>query len=351
MQILITGSRGYIGMPLVYELSKLHNVIGVDNLSRENWVRECTGKKENYLEYPDIINNTIIGDLTDREFVKRLLAIHKPRVIIHLASQPSMPYSDMSGERASFTQVNNLTMCLNLLWAIKELDLNTRLVITTTTGIPGQRYKVIPEEPVINSAGSWYHVTRGFDSTNCALAAKQFGIETLELRTSIVYGVKTSCFREEGFKTRFDTDRYFGTAINRFVKQAIDSKSITVYGKGLQTKPFISLEDTIASLINSISYKMTSKHEIMNQVTDHISIKDLAKLIGGKDVIHIDNPRKENETFNMKFKNTKFLKLLGRKPSVMKSEIEMMKSDIGGVIWFPLKNTLNGLDNSITFST
>jgi len=338
MRILVTGDNGYIGFPTIIELinNTGHTIIGVDNDFRTEWVEKVTGK----LFYPETQNLHsdgryihIKGDLTDASFVNEILAIHKPDCIIHLASQPSMPYSQINGERAAFSQINNLSMLLNLLWGAKCIVPKCRFVVTTTTGIPGQMYDWIPEEPVINAAGSWYHVSRGFDSANMALAARQWGVTILELRTAIVYGIQTGAMREYGLQTRFDTDYYFGTALNRFVQAGIDGKEITVYGKGHQTKPFISLEDTVHSLVNAIHYDVPPGHYIFNQTTESVAIVELAKMIHkhtNAPIIHLDNPRKENEDFQMTFDNERFLHLLGREPVRMESEIKCMIEHING---------------------
>ena len=329
MKIFVMGADGYLGFPLCYELSKTeHTVIGVDNDSRNKWVFNCGGLQDYSSSILDKCKNIHIikGDLTDRSLVNELLKIHKPDCIIHLASQPSMPYSDLNGERALFTQINNISMCVNLLWGIKENGLKSKVIITTTTGIVGQCLSSIPEAGTINGAGSWYHVSRGFDSSNCSLASRQWGQDVLELRTSIVYGLQTDLMKKHGVTSRFDTDFYFGTALNRFIKQAIRGEEITIYGKGEQMKPFISLEDCVHSLINAIDYPV-SGHEIMNQVTNNVSIKELAEMIfvaTGAKITHIDNPRKEKEDFKMKFQNDKFLKLLGREPKNMAEEVSNM---------------------------
>ena len=324
MLIMVTGSAGYIGMPLCYELEKQgkHEVIAVDNYSREDWVKRCGGDTNNVYGF---LGTTLEGDLTNRAFVEELVAIHKPDVIIHLASQPSMPYSQISSERASFTQWNNVSMCLNILWAIK--DLPTKLIITTTTGIPGQYYPVVPEDITLNQAGSWYHISRGFDSANCSLAARQWGQKVIELRTAIVYGLQTEAMRKLGMATRFDTDPYFGTALNRFVKQAIDGVPITIYGKGEQTKPFIALDDCVRSIMNAIEYEQEHTHQIFNQMTQCVSINRLAKAIElatPVQIKHVDNPRKEKEDFEMHFNNGDFLKLLDSKPIKLEYEILRM---------------------------
>jgi len=51
-----------------------------------------------------------------------------------------------------------------------------------------------------------------------------------------------------------------------------------------------------------------------------VSIVDLAKMVS-KNIKHIPNPRKENETFKMKFENKEFLKVLGKEPTTIKKGI------------------------------
>ncbi len=339
MKILVTGANGYLGYPLVFKLThdNKHDIVGIDNNFREEWVSKIVGSAcsncGGYLNYDRYTE--IIGDLTDQDFINEILTIHKPDVIIHLASQPSMPYSQINAERALFTQTNNLIMCLNLLWGIKTNELKCRFIITTTTGIPGQQYPVIPEDYTLNMAGSWYHASRGFDSVNCRLAVKQWEQEVIEFRTSIVYGIQTELMRNLQISTRFDTDKYFGTVLNRFVQQAIDGKALTVYGRGDQSKPFISLEDTVASLINAIDYKFPKGHTILNQTTEMLSINRLADIIQIETsckVAHMLNPRNENEEHEMFFDNARFLKVLNNKPQKAKDEIPKMIEYLKGVI-------------------
>ena len=88
-QILVTGASGYIGYPLMRKLwNNDYDAMGVDNNARDIWVSRITG----YRTWQDA-KRTIEGDLTDKDFVNEILRIHRPEVIIHLASQPSMPYS------------------------------------------------------------------------------------------------------------------------------------------------------------------------------------------------------------------------------------------------------------------
>jgi len=329
--ILVTGADGYIGRALILELLTVHKqqrIIGVDNFARRKWVEEVKG--DSFFPLDPIRRKRyklIRADLSNYKTFYRLIKKYKPQTIIHLASQPSMPYSQIDTKHAVYTQVNNLNMSLGLLWAVKELSPKTRIIVTTTTGIPGQAYEKIPEEPTINAAGSWYHVSRGFDSANMSLAARQWGLQIVEFRTSIVFGARTDALYLEELFTRFDTDFYFGTALNRFVMQKMSGQPITVYGKGNQVKPFVSLDDCVRSLVRASYIDFPKGHTILNQVTEHMSIRDLAHLIS-RDVKHIPNPRKENENFKMTFDNKKFLKVLGRPARNKQVVIEELIGDV-----------------------
>jgi UDP-sulfoquinovose synthase len=46
--------------------------------------------------------------------------------------------------------------------------------------------------------------------------------------------------------TRFDYDAVFGTALNRFLVQAVIDMPMTVYGQGRQTRGFLDIRDTLA---------------------------------------------------------------------------------------------------------
>ena len=331
-RVLITGSNGYIGNALICALSqmKTHEFFQVDNLGRENWAKEVGGLSlTTYLNY-----NFFLGDLANPNETRRMLHYFHPDVIVHLASQPSGPYSEISLAHRDFTQTNNLRMLLNLLCVSKEFNLNPKFIVTTTTGVPGAPNEPILEAPTPNQAGSAYHVSRGFDSANLSLAAKQWGYRALEMRTSIVYGTRIDAVNQPC--SRFDWDFYFGTALNRFCVQKKMNKPIKVYGKGLQRKPFISLRDCVASLIKAIDYDFLPGHKIVNQTTGCYSIVEVAKAVGGE-IEHIQNPRIEKEDHEMVIHNSEFMKILNgfsnnlpasNDTAQLEKEIELILMDI-----------------------
>jgi len=341
MTIFITGTDGYCGWPVLLRLLAKTNetIIAVDNGSRRQWVSDVGSSSlipiadfdKRMSEIDSMFPNRVHFfnyDLTFASNVRYLLREFKPDIVLHLAAQPSAPYSQIDLDRCNFTQHNNMQMTRNLLWNIKDMELPCRFVITTTTGIYGAPDFDIPEGGlVINKeeipfpamAGSFYHMSRAFDSSNLWLAHRQFGIPVIELRTSIVCGSSTEETRQSDvLANRFDDDFYFGVVVNRFATQALTNQPLTVYGKGDQSKPIISLEDMVESTVNACFYDKED-YAVFNQVSEVITIKKLANNVKQcvedvcsteVEVKHIANPRVEKEEHNMSMDNKRFLKEL-----------------------------------------
>jgi UDP-sulfoquinovose synthase len=350
MTIIVTGADGYIGWPVALRIANRtdERVIGVDNFGRREWVADVGSvsatpipsmdeRLEAAREVHGATNLSFVeADLTEKAAVDELLAVHEPEVVVHAAAQPSAPYSQINGERANFTQHNNMQATRNLLWGLEEHDLtDTHFVETTTTGVYGAPEFPIPEGgttvenagerdelPFPAEGGSWYHQTKSYDAGNMRLAHDQFGIPISDVRTAITYGTEVEETRaDDRLATRFDFDYYFGTVAHRFCAQAVAGYPVTVYGKGEQRKPFISLEDAVEGLANLALGDASERPEgltVYNQVTRAISIVEVAETIAavgdefGHDVAveHFENPRDEDETHKMEIENPRYLDLI-----------------------------------------
>jgi len=223
-----------------------------------------------------------------------------------------------------------------LLWGIKEVNLVSEcsFIETTTMGVYGAPEFEIPEGflsieqstgkdtiPYPGMAGSWYHMSKSNDVNNLYLASKMWGLSIIDLRMAIVYGTETeeTALAPE-LATRFDFDFNFGVVGNRFCAMALTGHPITVYGKGEQRKPQISLEDCVCSIVNAAKLQVNGKFEVYNQTTEAPSIKGIAeavKKVGERlklyvEVKHIPNPRVEKEEHKMTINTDKFQKLLGK---------------------------------------
>jgi len=370
MTILVTGADGYLGWPTSLRIATRTDdrVVLVDNFGRREWVSEVGSVSatpvadiETRLEAAEDVHGLtnlsfVEGDLTDRMFVDELLQIHEPNTIVHTAAQPSAPYSQINGERANFTQHNNMQATRNLVWGLQENDLTTtHLIETTTTGVYGAPEFPIPEGgatmehggerdsvPFPAMAGSWYHLTKSHDAANLRLAHKQFDIPISDVRTAITYGAATEeTAADERLATRFDFDYYFGVVAHRFAAQAIAGYPITVYGKGKQRKPFISLEDAVeglARLALNDTDERPAEHVVYNQVTRPISIVEMGTTIAevatefgfGTEVEHFENPRDEDETHQMEIDNERYLDLIGQQSVTFEEGIRGVFAQLEG---------------------
>ncbi|WP_324664191.1 NAD-dependent epimerase/dehydratase family protein [Haloarcula sediminis] len=351
MTILVTGADGYIGWPTALRIASRTDdrVLLVDNFGRREWVEEIGStsavpvasideRLDAAEETLGITNMSFVeGDLVEKDFVDELLQVHEPDTVVHAAAQPSAPYSQINGERANYTQHNNLQSTRNLLWGLEEHDLtDTHFIETTTTGVYGAPEFPIPEGgatmenqgeaddvPFPAMAGSWYHLTKSHDAANMRLAHKQFDIPVSDVRTAITYGTETEETREDDrLKTRFDFDYYFGTVTHRFCAQAVAGYPVTVYGKGEQRKPFVSLEDAVEGLAQLALGDAGDRPDgltVYNQVTRAISIVEIAETIAdvGEQfdldvaVEHFENPRDEDETHKMEIEKDQYMDLIG----------------------------------------
>jgi len=362
MTILVTGADGYVGWPTSLRIAAHTDdrVLLVDNFARRDWVDEVgsvsatpVNSIEARLDAAEDVHGLtnlsfVEGDLTNKDFVDELLAVHEPDTVVHTAAQPSAPYSQINGERANYTQHNNLQATRNLLWGLEEHDLtDTHFIETTTTGVYGAPEFPIPEGgatmenqgdrddvPFPAMAGSWYHLTKSHDAANMRLAHQQFDIPVSDVRTAIVYGTQTEETRaDDRLSTRFDFDYYFGTVAHRFAAQAVAGYPVTVYGKGEQRKPFISLEDAVeglAQLALTDPDDRPDDHVVYNQTTRAISIVEIAETIAdvgddyGLDVAveHFENPRDEDETHKMEIEHDRYDALIGEQAKDFESGID-----------------------------
>jgi nucleoside-diphosphate-sugar epimerase len=368
MTILVTGGDGYIGWPTALRIADRtdERVLAVDNFARREWVESVGSVSATPVasiderlaaaqEVHGLANLSFVeGDLTERSFVEELLDVHEPSAVVHTAAQPSAPYSQINGERANFTQHNNMQATRNLLFGLHEQGLtDTHFIETTTTGVYGAPDFPIPEGgavmehegerdevPFPAMAGSWYHLTKSHDAANMRLAHSQFDIPVSDVRTAITYGTETAETRpDDRLKTRFDFDYYFGVVAHRFAAQAVAGYPLTVYGKGEQRKPFVSLEDAVEGLARLALGDPADRPEpltVYNQVTRPIAIVELAETIRDVaadhgldvDVTHVENPRDEDEEHAMEIDNDRYMALVGEQRATFADGVDDVLSTL-----------------------
>jgi UDP-sulfoquinovose synthase len=362
MNILITGADGYLGWSLVNYLGlKGHDVFGADNFYRRSWVAEMDShtiipissmavRQQAIREVHGIDFEFQVGDLNNYIFVKRLLERNKPDVIVNFAHQPSAPYSMQSPQHAVFTQINNLTNNLNILWAIRETNPDIHLVSLGTMGIYGVPGIDVTEGffdvefrgrkdtlPFPHQPWSIYHASKCHEFTNMNFLSKLWDIPITDINQGVVYGTRIEGMEDPRLKTRFDIDSCFGTAINRFCAQAVIGFPLTPYGSGDMIRGFIALRDSMRCLELAIKNPPESgKYEVYNQLDEIYGITQLAEIVmdaglrnGLKaEINRVENPRAEKEKHYYNPDASK-LRDLGFKPKhTLDQELDIMLKDL-----------------------
>ena len=386
MKILVLGSDGYIGYPLVLHLLKRGNeVMGVDDYSRRRRVNEIGSKslipiepaivRKSYLSknYPNYFSEVGCSLGNDSAgFIKSILHSFRPDTIVHLAEQPSAPWSMKNAEFAKQTQLSNVLGTLDLLWAIREVCPRAHLIKLGSMGEYGTPECDIPEGtipegcigshesskidgyiktnqgfvvncpmaglPFPRSPNSFYHLSKVHDTHNIIFASKTWDLTCTDIMQGVVFGVNRT--NNEMELTRFDYDECFGTVINRFCVQAMTGQSLTVYGEGNQTRGFLSLNDSIECLSLAIDNPPErGDYRTFNQFGHIISIHDLARMIVEEAehhnmfpaIISMLNPRTELDGHYYNPRNLK-LNDLGYIPSSLRSGIAELLASLRGYI-------------------
>ncbi|MBO9326613.1 MAG: NAD-dependent epimerase/dehydratase family protein [Roseiflexus sp.] len=348
MRILVLGGDGYLGWPTALHLSQRgHEVAVLDNFSRRLWDHELGTESLTPIEtlqqriavWRQLTGKIIIpfiGDLCDYTFLEPVIRDFQPEAVVHFGEQRSAPYSMIDRQHAVFTHVNNVVGTLNVLYAIADHAPDCHLVKLGTMGEYGtpnidieEGYITITHKgrtdtlPYPKQPGSWYHATKVHDSTNILLACRIWGLRATDLNQGVVYGVETpETTLDPRLATRFDYDGVFGTALNRFLVQAVIGLPLTVYGKGGQTRGFLDIRDTLACVeLAILNPAARGEFRVFNQFTEQFNVAGLAEAVReaaqefGLDVTinHLPNPRVEKEEHYYNAANTRLLDL-GLKP-------------------------------------
>ena len=355
MKIAILGGDGFCGWATALYLSrKGHSIAIVDNFVRRQWDHELGAQTltpirplaERLAVWQQLTGNTIeswVGDVTDYEFLSSMVCSFEPDAIVHFAEQRSAPYSMIDRKHAVFTQVNNVTGTLNILYAIRELAPDCHLVKLGTMGEYGtpnidieEGYITIEHNgrrdvlPFPKQPGSFYHLSKVHDSHNIAFTCRAWGIRATDLNQGVVYGTLTDeAEMDEALVNRFDYDEVFGTVLNRFCAQAALGHPLTVYGKGGQTRGFLDIRDTVRCVeIACLNPANPGEFRVFNQFTEQFNVLELAQMVQeiGKhlglrvQINHLPDPRVEAESHYYNAKHSSLISL-GLEPHLLSNSL------------------------------
>ncbi len=273
MKIFVTGGAGFVGRSLTKSLiEKNHNVIIFDNLSNssENAIKP-------FLDKVDFIK----CDITNYDDISS--SIKSSYIVIHLASKINVQESFAN---PNLTKNVNVDGTKNLLEACKENKI-MKIIAASSAAVYSdcndsnvylsENSKTGPISPYGKSKLEMEEVIRKF--------SKLHGLNAVILRFFNIFGIEQS-------------PEYAGV-ITKFFERINENRSLEVFGDGLQTRDFISVEDAVGSIHNTIANIEGKYGNIFNIASGKsTSIKELAKLmilISGKNLDIYYSPKKDGE--------------------------------------------------------
>lgn len=325
--ILVLGSDGYIGH--AYIDGSRHETAGIDNTYKRTLLQNLNIEPlyNTRIAMDDFIDCAQYGELS---FYIRMV---KPHTIIHLAENPSAPYS-MSGREEAFGLVdNNLFSTLNLIYAVRDYAPDCHIIKLGTMGEYGTPNVQIPEgwfdleykgrkDRMLfpKTPHSMYHLSKVFESDALAFACRMWNLRVTDLQQGFVHSINNY-----DNPSRFCYDGMFGTVLNRFMIQALIGHPLTVYGKGGQTRGVLHLKDTIQCLDLAVENPANKgEYRVINQLTEWKSVNDYAVLVKQAakklgwfvDIESIPNPRIEKEDHFYDVEHTRLTEY-GLKPTLL----------------------------------
>ncbi|MDG6982114.1 MAG: NAD-dependent epimerase/dehydratase family protein [Nitrososphaerota archaeon] len=305
--VIIFGGDGYIGWPLALHLAwrAERDVVIVDNLVTRRLVESAgsdslvpigspSSRMLAYERASGKGNLTFVrADARDPKEVDWVISKYQPESVVHLAQQRSAPFSMIDQEHALYTELNNIATNLNIVFSMTRHVPGAHLLKMGTMGEYGTPNIEITEGPVEirrdgrrhramfpRAAQSWYHLSKVFDTYNVMLANKIHGLRATDVMQGVVYGSQTNEIVDESLSTRFDLDSVWGTIINKYVAQAVVYNKLLIYGKGRQTRGYLSLYDSIKCLSLLLDNPPAEgEYRVVNQIDETFDTLQLAKKV------------------------------------------------------------------------
>jgi|MTBAKSStandDraft_2_1061841.scaffolds.fasta_scaffold03151_12 UDP-glucose 4-epimerase len=261
---LITGGCGFIGRNLISRLlSEQGNYIRIiDNLSvgsekdlqsvAEFITTNCT-----LADFP-VRNDTsvelVVGDILDEPLAFKLT--EGMDIIVHLAANTGVA---PSVKNPRFDCVTNVIGTLNYLEAARLNKVN-RFVFASSGAPAGECeppiHEELPPHPV-----SPYGASKLAGEGYCSAYFRTFGVETVALRFSNVYGP---------LSTMKDS------VVAKFIKRILDGKDMEIYGDGSQTRDFIYIDDLIRALLSAADESRAGGETFQIATAKETSVSELA---------------------------------------------------------------------------
>jgi CDP-paratose 2-epimerase len=248
--ILVTGGCGFIGSNLADRLAdRGETVLVLDNLARVGVQENARWLKARHRERIEIVTGDVRDSITVIDLVRQA------RAVLHLAAQVAVT-SSLQNPIDDFE--TNARGTLNILEAVRLHNPAAPVLFASTNKVygrliddsqirrDGERY--VPEgerfaggidETAPLDFYSPYGCSKGAADQYVRDYARVFGLNTVVLRMSCIYGPRQFGTEDQGW-------------IAHFLLQAMRDAPLTIYGDGLQVRDALHVADAAAAWIAAL---------------------------------------------------------------------------------------------------
>lgn len=311
-RILVTGGAGFVGSNVANRLQKEKAKVTVlDNL--------FTGREE-------FLNDGIrfvYGNVTDPILVQEL--IYKHDIIVHCAVRNII----VSTKEPIEDYDTNLLGTLNVLNAMKKAG-RGRLIYTSSASVYGNALFYPTTELEVGHTLTPYAASKLSSEHFCQCYYSSFGVESVSLRLSNVYGTNQS-----------PQNPYCGV-MSKVITAISKDEKVTIFGDGRQSRDFCYIDDVVnAVLLAAKNDKAIGKVYNVASGTD-TKIEELVAIIAEAMNSRADIEYKEKRDIDTIYKRqlaiSKIMNDLSWNPGVdLRSGIEKT------IKWLREKNEINNI--------
>lgn len=245
MDILVTGSSGFIGTHICSDLVKMgHNVIGLD------------------INRPKIHINKVkyvLGDVCDVKTLKKIHNKHNIKRIFHLASVVGVNKTDSNPLLTLDTNV------LGIRTILTEFNDIEKIFYASTSEVYGEAVEKTIVENHPKAPKSVYGISKLVGEKYCEVLSKENNFNYVIARFFNVYG----------------PFQRLEWVIPKFVIAALKKQPLTIFGNGKQIRSYVFVTDISTASIQLMFSKKTNNNEFnVGNPSTKITVNELANLIG-----------------------------------------------------------------------
>lgn len=300
MNILLTGGAGFIGRWVAKQLlAEGHKLWILDDLSN--------GREENiheFINHPEL-QQFIKGTILDEVMLTNLFDSYKFDICYHLGASINVQDS-IDDPRTTF---NNDT--IGTFYILEQCRKHNSKVVFMSTCMVYDRCndatgitETHPTKPASPYAGA------------------KVAAENMVLSYYYAYGLPTVVIRPFNTYGPFQKTGGEGGVVAIFIKNALDGKTLNIFGDGTQTRDLLYVEDC-ARFVVAAGFSDAVNGEIVNAgLGKDISINNLALLVAGDPtrINHVEHIHPQSEIQKLLCDSSKAYKLLQWKPEVSLEE-------------------------------